>query len=46
MIAIRNKIKEVTNMKKFVVWVLAIIMLLSVCPMALAAENSEVCAGK
>ena len=29
-------------MKKFVVWVLAIIMLLSVCPMALAAENSEV----
>ena len=29
-------------MKKFVVWVLAIIMLLSVCPMALAAGNSEV----
>lgn len=29
-------------MKKFVVWVLAIIMLLSVCPMALAAENSEI----
>lgn len=29
-------------MKKHVAWILAIIMLVSVCPMALAAENSEI----
>lgn len=29
-------------MKKLVAWILAIIMLVSVCPMALAAENSEI----